>query len=230
MYHSDLIIRDMQADKLMALQLDKALSGVNDQALEQASKISDGATRLLYYTSCFTDNYQDVCAKLKSEDLRFSEGIYQLIKDRNIVYEIVKIYVNLIFKNKSAQQLEYIKRLLIKADVNISASSLTNQAFVLGITTSICLGVSMNTNFIKGIKTGSTLVVNGLGLYGYVQKASASAERLCLLNPRYYHALYMRKLEMMYFLVEPLFMKARAFEADLLSDDDVANAIINMVK
>lgn len=36
MYHSDLIIRDMQADKLMALQLDKALSGVNDQALEQS--------------------------------------------------------------------------------------------------------------------------------------------------------------------------------------------------
>lgn len=71
MYHSDLIIKGIQADKLMALQLEKALAGVKDLALTQAGKIGDGATRLLYYTSCFTDNYQDVCARLKEEDIRF---------------------------------------------------------------------------------------------------------------------------------------------------------------
>lgn len=86
MYHSDWIIQHIQAEKLMALQLENALSGVKDQVLQQARKISDGATRLLFYTSCFTENYQDVCARLKAEDLRFAEGIQQLIKDRNIIF------------------------------------------------------------------------------------------------------------------------------------------------
>lgn len=41
MYQSDLIIDGIQADKLMALQLEKALSGVKDQALEQACNSLD---------------------------------------------------------------------------------------------------------------------------------------------------------------------------------------------
>ncbi|MDR6348702.1 hypothetical protein [Pantoea sp. SORGH_AS_0659] len=80
MYHSDLILKGIKADELMASQLEKALIGVKDQALQQASKIGDGATRLVYYTSCFTDNYQDVCAKLKEEDLRFLDGIAEVVK------------------------------------------------------------------------------------------------------------------------------------------------------
>jgi len=86
MYHSDLIIDGIQAEKLMALQLEKSLTGVKNQVIQQASTISDGATRLLYYTSCFTDNYQDVCAKLKEQDLHFLEGLVELVKSRNIIY------------------------------------------------------------------------------------------------------------------------------------------------
>lgn len=230
MYHSDWIIQHIQAEKLMALQLENALSGVKDQVLQQARKISDGATRLLFYTSCFTENYQDVCARLKAEDLRFAEGIQQLIKDRNIIFSMVRIYIDLLFKNKTAQQLEYIKKQLMKAGVNVSTSSLTNQTFAFGVTTSVCLGVGMNSNFIKSIRTGSTLTVMGLGFYGYVQKASESAERLRLLSPLYYHAIFLKKLDMMYFLIEPLFMRARVFGTNLFSDDDVVNSIINMVK
>lgn len=230
MYHSDFIIRDINADKLMALQLGKALSGVKDQTIEQATKIGDGATRLLYYTSCFTDNYQDVCVKLKHEDSRFLEGLVQLVRDKNIVYEMIRIYVDLVFKHKTMQQLEYIKQLLIKAGINISASTLTNQGIVLGITSCICLGVKLNTFISRITGTISTVSVGLLGIYGYVQQAADSAERLRLLSPSYYHALYIRKLEMMYFLVEYVFMEARAFELNPLSDNDVANSMINMVK
>lgn len=230
MYQSDLIIDGIQADKLMALQLEKALSGVKDQALEQASKIGDGATRLMYYTSCFTDNYQDVCAKLKEEDLRFIEGVMQLIGDRNIIYRMIHIYFENIFKQKTNQQLEYIKWKLFKAGVNISASSMTSQAFVLGITTSVCLGVSFNTSVMKWASKSSSYGVIAAGLYGYVQQASESAERLKLINPDYYHLLFIYKLEMMYFLVEPAFMKAQSFRQRYPSDDDIINTIISMVK
>lgn len=224
MYHSDLILNGISADKLMALQLEKALSGVKKQSFEQASKIGDGATRLLYYTSCFTNNYQDVCAKLKEEDLRFLDGTVQLVKKRDIIYRMVHIYFEGIFRFKTQSQLEAIKSRLLKAGVFISASSLNNQAFVIGITTTVCLGISFNASVVKWTSKASTAAIIGLGLYGTVQRAAESAERLRLIAPIYYHALYLQKLEMMYFLIESIFMEARAFESDVIS------TIINMVK
>ena len=109
MYYSDLIIREMQAEKLMALQLDKAIKGVGEQVVQTAARIKDGATRAIYYTSCFTDNYQDVCAKLKSEDVRFGEGLYQLFRDRRIVYDLIEAYFKGVLQHKTQQQLEFIK-------------------------------------------------------------------------------------------------------------------------
>ena len=224
MYHSDLILKGIKADELMASQLEKALIGVKDQALLQASKIGDGATRLVYYTSCFTDNYQDVCAKLKEEDLRFLDGIAEVVKRRDIIYRLVHIYFEEIFRFKTREQLSAINSGLLKAGVIISSNTLNNQAFVIGITTAVCLGIGFNSSIVAWTGKTAALTVTGLGLYGIVQQAADSAERLRLQAPMYYHALHMQRLEMMYFLVEPIFMKAQAF------DSDITNAIINMVK
>lgn len=224
MYHSDLILKGIKADELMASQLEKALIGVKDQALLQASKIGDGATRLVYYTSCFTDNYQDVCAKLKEEDLRFLDGIAEVVKRRDIIYRLVHIYFEEIFRFKTREQLSTINSGLLKAGVIISSNTLNNQAFVIGITTAVCLGIGFNSSIVAWTGKTAALTVTGLGLYGIVQQAADSAERLRLQAPMYYHALHMQRLEMMYFLVEPTFMKAQAF------DSDITNAIINMVK
>jgi len=224
MYHSDLILKGIKADELMASQLEKALIGVKDQALQQASKIGDGATRLVYYTSCFTDNYQDVCAKLKEEDLRFLDGIAEVVKRRDIIYRLVHIYFEEIFRFKTREQLSAINSGLLKAGVIISSNTLNNQTFVIGITTAVCLGIGFNSSIVAWTGKTAALTVTGLGLYGIVQQAADSAERLRLQAPMYYQALHMQRLEMMYFLVEPTFMKAQAFESD------ITNAIINMVK
>ncbi|WP_312665297.1 hypothetical protein [Pantoea sp. CTOTU49201] len=106
----------------------------------------------------------------------------------------------------------------------ISASTLNNQAFVIRITTTVCLGIGFNSSIAAWTGKTAALTVTGLGLYGIVQQAAESAERLRLQAPMYYHALHMQRLEMMYFLVEPTFMKAQAF------DSDITEAIINMVK
>lgn len=224
MYHSDLILKGIKADELMASQLEKALIGVKDQALQQGSKIGDGATRLVYYTSCFTDNYQDVCAKLKEEDLRFLDGIAEVVKRRDIIYRLVHIYFEEIFRFKTREQLSAINSGLLKAGVIISSNTLNNQTFVIGITTAVCLGIGFNSSIVAWTGKTAALTVTGLGLYGIVQQAADSAERLRLQAPMYYQALHMQRLEMMYFLVEPTFMKAQAFESD------ITNAIINMVK
>lgn len=71
MYYCDAIVSKMASDKALARRLENALSGVHDQVIEQASRIQDGATRMSYYASCFTDNYQDVCSKLKTKMFDF---------------------------------------------------------------------------------------------------------------------------------------------------------------
>lgn len=230
MYHSDLIINGIQAEKLIALKLEKALSGVKSLTLKQVEKMGNSATRLLFYTSCLTENYQDVCARLKEEDVRFLDGLVQLVNNRDVIFRIIHIYFEDIFKLKERQQIEFIKMKLIKAGVNISASSMTNQAFVLGVTTSVCLGVGFNSFMMEWTGKVATFGVIGLSLYGYVQQAADSAERLKRIAPGYYSLLYISKLEMMYFLVESAFDKAQAFRQNFMSDSAVTNTIINLVK
>ncbi|WHP31037.1 hypothetical protein QMG90_20180 [Trabulsiella odontotermitis] len=230
MYESNLIINEIQADKLMALLLDKAVVGVKDQILESIARIEDGATRLTYYTSCFTDNYQDVCSKLKFEDARFAEGLYQLIRDRQIVYDLMSIYFKEIFKYKTYQQLEFIKEQLIQMGLNVSANSLTAESFTFGITSSVCLGLGFSPVVVGRVRALAGGVVGVAGLYGYVQQAAESADRLKLQSPIYYNALSLRKLDMMYFIVEPVFIKARAFQHQSFSDVQIVNIISNMMK
>ncbi|KNC90312.1 hypothetical protein [Trabulsiella odontotermitis] len=230
MYESDLIIKEMQADKLMALMLDKALAGVKDQILESAARMQDGATRLSYYASCFTDNYQDVCTKLKYEDKRFAEGLYQLIRDRRIVYDLMSEYFSQLFRHKTYEQLDFIKGQLLQLGTNISASSFTAESFTLGITSSVCLSLGFSPPVIGKVRALSSGAVGAAGLYGYVQQAAESADRLKRQSPLYYHALCLRKLDMMYFIVEPVFIKAHAFGHQHLSDSQIANIISNMMK
>lgn len=230
MYYSDLIIKEMQAEKIMALQLDKSLAGVKDNVLDAAARIKDGAIRAIYYTSCFTDNYQDVCENLKSEDSRFLMGLVQMVRNRTIIYDLVRIYYEEIFKNKTQQQIFSIARALKTLGVNISASTLTAKSFVAGLTTTLCLSAGFSPLIVARVRKLSGGGVFLAGTYGYVQLASESADRLKLLSPIYYHALYVQNLEMMYFLVETVFMKAEAFGRHDMSDHDVINTVYRMVR
>lgn len=63
MYHSEEIIRQLQSQKILAMKLDQAVRAVGEEVKSQLSNIGAGAQRLLYYTSCFTDEYYDVDRK-----------------------------------------------------------------------------------------------------------------------------------------------------------------------
>jgi hypothetical protein len=56
------------------------------------------------------------------------------------------------------------------------------------------------------------------------------AQRLHITCPAYYDALYVRELEMMFFLVEPLFEQAGAFSANRISDSEIADIITKMIR
>ncbi len=65
MYYKDDIISYLQSNNILALKLDHAITGVRHAILDQINTIGSGARRALYYTSCFTEDYYDVCENQK---------------------------------------------------------------------------------------------------------------------------------------------------------------------
>ncbi len=230
MYNNKEVINYFQANRILALKLDHAVSGVGQQVTNQVETLGKGATRLLYYTSCFTDEYNDVCQQQKTEDLRFRNAIIRIIQQGDVVYEILRIYFEEIFKYKTNEQLEHIKRALMAVNVHIAASTLTSAGYALAVATSVRIGLNLSVQLsgITGRASGTTVGV--VATYGLVQKAADSAHRLQVRYPAYYSALYMQELEMMYFLVEPVFERAGALEAQWSSDSGIANIITRMIR
>ena len=230
MYYRNEVISYLQANKILALKLDHALKGVGKDVSNQIERIGAGATRVLYYTSCFTDEYQDVCQKQKSEDIRFTKGLYHIIRHGDVVYEMLRIYFEEVFRYKTSDQLEHIKQLLMAVNIHIAASSLTNTGFALATASFVAAGMnlSLELSALAGRRAGG--VVGVIGLYGVVQKAADSARRLHITCPAYYSALYAQELEMMYFLIEPLFERANAFKSQWISDRGIAYIIAKMVR
>ena len=227
-YNND-VISYLQANNILALKLDRALTGVKEMVSRQIETIGAGAKRALYYTSCFTDDYQDVCRNQKSEDIRFANGVVHVFQNNDIAYEMLRIYFDDIFQCKTSEQLENIKRKLMAVNIHIAASSLTNAGFALAV--AYCVAIGMNLRLEMSALVGSKArgVVAVAGMYGAVQKAADSAQRLKYVYPAYYAALYSRELEMMYFLIEPLFERAGAFSHST-SDSDIADIITKMIK
>jgi len=230
MYYDSEVIGYLQANKILALKLDQAFTGVGKAVSNQIEMIGSGAQRMLYYTSCFTDEYQDVCQKQKTEDIRFAKGVYHLLEHSDVVYDMLKIYFEEIFKNKTSDHLEHIKQILMSVNVHIAASSLTKAGFALAVATSVAAGMNLSLYMSALVGGRSTKIFVGASLYGIVQKAADGANRLHYIYPAYYSALYTQELEMMYFLIEPLFERAEAFEAQWASDGDIANIITRMVR
>jgi hypothetical protein len=230
MYGNNEVISYLQANKILALKLEHAVSAVGHQVTDQVATLGKGATRLLYYTSCFTDEYNDVCQQQKTEDLRFRNGVIRIIQDGDVVYQMLHIYFEEIFRFKTNAQLEHIKKALMAVNIHIAASTLTGAGYALAVATSVRIGLnfSMQLSALTGRAAGTAAGI--VATYGLVQKAADSAHRLQVQYPAYYSALYMQKLEMMYFLIEPVFKRAGALEAQRSSDSGIANIITRMIR
>lgn len=88
MSHNAYILKRLEADRYLASVLDKSVSEVGKQSLKQASSLYDGTERLSWYLSCFTENYFDVCIKMKKEDYRFIKAIRRLVGPAKITFTL----------------------------------------------------------------------------------------------------------------------------------------------
>lgn len=229
MYHSDAVIKQLQAQRILAEKLDNAVSGVIDAVSDQVSKINKGATRLSFYASCFTDEYYDVCKKQAIEDKRFMMGMVQLVKDRRIVFELLKTYIEYQLENRSMRQIAVIKSQLMRLNIHIAASTLTSNAFAVGATMAVIVAMNIRFPVAKSIGGYFGDAVGVLTIYGIVQNAAESAKRLQVMHQAYYQALYIRRLEMMYFLIEDEFIRAGALTNKRLSEYELAQVLAKLM-
>lgn len=233
MYYSEEIIKRIGTDKELAVRLDKALMGVKEGVVDYVNSLGDATTRLLYYTSCLTDNYQDVCKKLGSEDIRFICALYELIKHRDIIFRMLKIYIETILKNKNETEKKTILQKLTPFTTNYSIKYISKNGLIYAVASYICYGNKMNLAVQNALmtKTGSRVgwVIGGLNIYGIVQRAAESADNLKNFCPLFYNALYMEGLEMMYFLIEPIIMKSGYLNINTASDEEIIRALKRMM-
>ena len=233
MYYSEEIIKRIGTDKELAVRLDKSLMGIKQGVVDYVNGLGDATTRLLYYTSCLTDNYQDVCKKLGSEDIRFICALYELIKHRDIIFRMLKIYIETILKNKNETEKKTILQKLTPFTTNYSIKYISKNGLIYAVASYICYGNKMNLAVQNALmkKIGSRVgwIVGGLNIYGIVQRAAESADNLKNFCPLFYNALYMEGLEMMYFLIEPIIMKSGYLNINTASDEEIVRALKRMM-
>lgn len=95
---------------------------------------------------------------------------------------------------------------------------------------SVAIGLNVSHDMSALTARKSHMIVMGASLYGIVQKAADSAHRLHFTFPAYYTALYAQELEMMYFLIEPLFVRVGALKAQWATDNNIADIITRMIR
>lgn len=89
MNYRGVVVRQWQANKIVAQKLDVAAADVHNAVVNQVNDVKVGAIRVLYYSSCFTDKYCDVCTSQCVEDERLILGVLILSKR---VIQFVRCY------------------------------------------------------------------------------------------------------------------------------------------
>ncbi|NIF59905.1 hypothetical protein F3J27_16710 [Enterobacter sp. Ap-916] len=230
MFYRNDVISYLQSNKILALKLDRAVIGVRKAVSHQIETIGAGATRALYYTSCFTEEYQDVCQQQKTEDIRFTGGVIYLLRNGGVVIDMLEIYFAEIFKFKTSEQLQYIQKKLMAVNVHVATGAFIKNGLALAIARSVAIRMRLSFNIQMIAGHMSSGLIMATGMYGSVQKAADSAHRLRAAYPGYYAALYAQGLEMMYFLIEPLFQYSRARDVLRASDDEIIDIITSMAR
>ncbi|MDE1492528.1 hypothetical protein [Xenorhabdus bovienii] len=236
------ILKEAQAD--LAFRLEKAVDGVRDVAEDTVHTIGKGGQRLLWRTSYFFDGYENVNQRINREDWRmilalksvFSGGVL----NNNVIRKISNIYINKLlephandepFLNKLHEKLYTSSSKIAYFSSKMATSKLTKDAIMSAITESVYVAI-VNKSFVReGFRKLGMAITLLFQLYGYVDKASISASKLKRECPILYWSLYADKLEMLYFIFEPLFKKGISIlkKGSASSVEDVYESILEII-
>lgn len=86
MYYSNIVIRYLQANKILAIKLERAVSGIEQQVSSQVKTIGAGVTRTLYYNPVLL---MSIRMYVKSRRMRMLD----LLKVSTIFYSVMILYM-----------------------------------------------------------------------------------------------------------------------------------------
>ena len=230
MSYNAIILKQLEAEKYLAVLLEKSINEAGREALKQVQLITTGFKRLTWYSSCLFDNYQDVCSKLKNEDLRFLKALVQLAKRHDVIGDMIEIFVNDFVSGLSDESINTIERIIAKSGAHFSSTSVTNRSFGYAISSAICFSIEMKFSIESTLSKYSIRGAAVFGAYGYVQFAAEAAERLKKLSLTSYYALYTIELEMLYFIIEPIVNSLDVRFKHMLTDEEIANTLLSLLR
>lgn len=208
----------IRSDRIAAIKLEKAMSGVGGETRKTLKNIASGAERVSWYTSCLILSYQDVCRELASEDSRLVKAIWNALESPDVIKDMLVIYLTYELLKMRRYEEENIysasnSKLKINSRVAKILSDYANKKLSTVVAANILSTIVINSlNFrtiaFSGINRYSIWVVRIVNAYGYAHTASCSARKLKYWHPEYYSLLYKNEIEMLYFIIEPGIQKA----------------------
>ncbi|WP_313683719.1 hypothetical protein [Pantoea sp.] len=204
---SDYLRLKFSAEKELSLTLEKGIKGTAIGAYNTLDDVYHGIERASWYSSCFFDNYQDVCKEIGHEDLRMLKAIKELYRRRDIIAFMIDLYIKYLFSKYEERPTEAANHGLKKTAgvvAGIVAARATNKAFSYAIAEAIANAT--NTTLAVKNRVGSMGMIwfSAAQMYGKNQKSAMAARRLRMSDPGYYRLLYRANLEMLYVYIEPI--------------------------
>ncbi|QTF07783.1 hypothetical protein HC231_07420 [Brenneria izadpanahii] len=192
----------MQADRTIALNIEKALIQIKKDTINTAHNVSAGAQRVSWYSSCLFDDYKDVCKTLRQEDTRMLLAVRQVYQRSDVILDMVEIYFKMKLRRISEAGQHKIMLTITEKLANHASSKFAKLSVASIIAKLITESHDFKTSHISIINKSSLVAVNVLSFYGKMQNAALSARRLEFADPSYYFGLYKENLELLYFMIE----------------------------
>lgn len=198
----------MENDRKAAIALNHAVEGVAQNSGGLLRDINSGVERASWYSSCFFDNYDDVCSQLKDEDKRFLKNIFEIYKRKDIIADIMKFYLEEELKHVDNNRIQSLDRMLTKQISNYYGGKSTKVAMANALSITIVNSFNFKAEVMAQLNKYALLVITIASIYGKVQVAALAARKLKSISPSLYNVLYRNNMEMLYFIVGEKINKA----------------------
>ncbi|CAI1627682.1 hypothetical protein [Serratia plymuthica] len=225
MYISSIIKSRTTSEKNAAIALEKAVKGVGRSSQETLQDVKLGVERASWYSSCLFDKYDNVCSELKNEDSRFIKSVFEIYKRKDVIADIMQMYVSEELKKTSNSKIQSLDIKLAKVIAGYSGGRLTKTAMANSLSILIVNSFGFKNEVLFQLNKYSLAIVTATYFYGKVQMAAQWAKKLRSLSPELYYMLYQNNMEMLYFLVGEKIEKTLINSMDLRGEDRFVSII-----
>lgn len=211
----------LETDRSAAVALDRAVNGVRQSSGSTLEDVRSGVERASWYSSCLFDKYKNVCTELSTEDQRFIKCIYEVYKRKNIIADMMKMYLEEELKYVSDSQIKSLDVKLAKHLANYRSGIFTKMAMANALSMITVNSFSFKNEVMAQLNRYSFVLVTAASLYGKVQMAALAARKLKSVSPHLYNVLYKNNMEMLYFIVSERIDKALIRSMGLRGEDRI---------